>query len=192
MQNEAKLLNIAEAAQFLKISPDTLRRWEKKGIVIPQRSKGGFRKYTLIDLKIAKLNKRKARLFEIPNLIKENYINSKKDLKVAFITSFLWVLGIFTHQFLSPLLSMPTSPEQQILSDELKQQNHLKIGSNPTPFKSNSVSLAYNSIPGISLGSDLIFKGAENDSLEYYSSLEKYYTIHPLPKNDNNTLIKRN
>lgn len=191
MQNEAKLLNIAEAAQFLKISPDTLRRWEKKSIVTPQRTKGGFRKYTLIDLKIAKLNKRRG--------WKQNYIHSKNDLKVAFITSFLWILGIFTYQFLTPLLSMPTNPNQQILAEELKQQNHLKIGSE-TPLivrptgkaLANNTAIINNPVPGVSIGSDLISHSSSNAPLEYNDSPDKYYSLKPLPNNDNDTLIKRN
>ncbi len=125
MQNEANFLTIAEAAKILKVSPDTLRRWEKKGIVTPRRTKGGIRRYTLLDLKIAKLNKRKAGLFQIPALLKQNYINSKRDLKIALLTSFLWISGILIYYFLTPVFLKPTSFEQRIVSDQLKQQSGL-------------------------------------------------------------------
>lgn len=125
MQNEPKLLTIAEAATFLKVSADTLRRWEKKGIITPQRSKGGVRRYTLLDLKIAKLNKRKIKFFQIPTLLAKNYINSKRDLKVALLTSFLWIISILTYQFLAPIFLRPTSSEQRIVSDQLNQQSNL-------------------------------------------------------------------
>lgn len=104
MQNKATLLTITQAAQFLKVSSDTLRRWEEKGIVTPKRTRGGSRRYTLLDLKIAKL-KRKA---------KQNYINSGRDLKIALLTSFLWILVLLTLHFLTPIFLRPTNPEQQI------------------------------------------------------------------------------
>src|SRR3989344_5655150 len=47
------LLSIGEASEYLGISIDTLRRWEKKGRIEPFRSPGGHRyfdKKTLDDL----------------------------------------------------------------------------------------------------------------------------------------------
>lgn len=125
MHNEAKFLTITQAAEVLKVSPDTLRRWEEKGIITPQRTKGGSRRYALLDLKIAKLNKRKIRFFQIPTLLKQNYINSKRDLKIALLTSFLWIFGILIYQYLTPIFLRPTSFEQRIVSDQLKQQSSL-------------------------------------------------------------------
>ncbi len=45
-----RLLNIGSAAEYLGISIDTLRRWEKKGRIIPLRSPGGHRYYSKEDL----------------------------------------------------------------------------------------------------------------------------------------------
>lgn len=114
MQKEPNFLTIAQAADFLKVSPDTLRRWEERGIVTPIRTKGGSRRYTLLDLKIAKLNKRKIRSFQISTLLKQNYINHKRDLKIALFTSFLWIFGLLALYFLTPVFLRPTNPEQQI------------------------------------------------------------------------------
>lgn len=114
MQNEPNFLTITQAADFLKVSPDTLRRWEERGIVTPIRTKGGSRRYTLLDLKIAKLNKRKTRSFQISTLLKQNYINHKRDLKIALFTSFLWIFGLLALHFLTPVFLRPTNPEQQI------------------------------------------------------------------------------
>ncbi len=129
MQNEANFLTIAQAAEFLKVSPDTLRRWEDKGIVTPLRTKGGSRRYTLLDLKIAKLNKRKReqvlssrnRFFQIPALLRQNYINSKQDLKIALLTSFLWIFALSAYHFLTPVFLRPTNPEQQISSNQANE-----------------------------------------------------------------------
>src|SRR3990167_1735164 len=41
-----KLLSIQEAANILGVSTKTLRRWEKKGILIPIRTSGNQRRYT--------------------------------------------------------------------------------------------------------------------------------------------------
>lgn len=43
--------NISEVASILTISPSTLRMWEKVGLVAPQRSDGGYRLFTLEDIK---------------------------------------------------------------------------------------------------------------------------------------------
>jgi excisionase family DNA binding protein len=38
-------LNIAEASRYLKVSKDTLRRWEKRGYIAPFRTPSGRRVY---------------------------------------------------------------------------------------------------------------------------------------------------
>lgn len=50
---EEKLLSISEAAKFLGVSIDTLRRWDKSGKLIAVRKEGGtHRYYTQKDLEI--------------------------------------------------------------------------------------------------------------------------------------------
>lgn len=39
-------VTIHDAAMFLGVSQDTLRRWEKKGALIPRRTAGGHRRYS--------------------------------------------------------------------------------------------------------------------------------------------------
>lgn len=46
-------LSIGEAAKYLGVSRDTLRRWEKRGKIKSYRTPGGRRKYTLYDLEFA-------------------------------------------------------------------------------------------------------------------------------------------
>ena len=47
MQDEKKWYTISEAAKYLGVSPDTLRRWEKAGkISAPKRTAGGARRYS--------------------------------------------------------------------------------------------------------------------------------------------------
>lgn len=106
MQKKANFLTIAQASKFLQVSPDTLRRWEEKGMVAPIRTRGGSRRYTLLDLKIAKLKRK----------VKQNYFGSRRDFKIALITSFLWVIALLAFYFLPLIFLRPTNPEQQVYS----------------------------------------------------------------------------
>lgn len=47
-----KMVSILEAAQFLGVSPQTLRRWEREGRLVPdERTAGGRRRYDLARLR---------------------------------------------------------------------------------------------------------------------------------------------
>lgn len=46
MDIESEYLGISEAAEYLRVSASTLRRWEKKGFLIPERTPTGIRRYT--------------------------------------------------------------------------------------------------------------------------------------------------
>ena len=46
-------LSIGEAAEYLGVSRDTLRRWEKRGKLKSYRTPGGRRRYTAYDLELA-------------------------------------------------------------------------------------------------------------------------------------------
>lgn len=43
-------ISIKEAGQILGVSADTLRRWEKDGKILPERTEGGHRRYDLAAL----------------------------------------------------------------------------------------------------------------------------------------------
>ncbi len=43
---DSEYLGITEAAEYLRVSASTLRRWEKKGFLIPERTPTGIRRYT--------------------------------------------------------------------------------------------------------------------------------------------------
>ena len=42
----SNLLNIKEAAAYLNVHPDTLRRWDEKGKLNSLTTEGGHRRYT--------------------------------------------------------------------------------------------------------------------------------------------------
>src|SRR5215467_15381150 len=51
-----ELISIKQAAKILGVSPKTLRRWEAKGILTPQRTIGNQRRYSLFEIQILKRN----------------------------------------------------------------------------------------------------------------------------------------
>ncbi len=47
-----KLVGIREAAEFLGVTPSTLRRWEREGTLVPdERTPGGYRRYDLARIR---------------------------------------------------------------------------------------------------------------------------------------------
>ncbi len=46
----SRYVSIGEAAQIKGVSIETLRNWEEKAILVPERTEGGHRRYKLTDL----------------------------------------------------------------------------------------------------------------------------------------------
>ena len=97
MQDDKKWYTISEAAKYLGVSPDTLRRWEKAGkISAPKRTAGGARRYS------------KELLDQILGAGKEEKISppKKKAQTPAKKTSFLigLIVLIVTLALLLPIL----------------------------------------------------------------------------------------
>jgi len=55
---EKKTLSISKAAKFLGVSPETLRRWDRAGILKPYRTRGNQRRYSLARLKAFKVGEK--------------------------------------------------------------------------------------------------------------------------------------
>jgi excisionase family DNA binding protein len=51
LPNTQTFLTIQDTAKLLKVSTKTLRRWEAKGTLVPVRTSGGHRRYTLPQVK---------------------------------------------------------------------------------------------------------------------------------------------
>ncbi|MEX1061511.1 MAG: helix-turn-helix domain-containing protein, partial [Patescibacteria group bacterium] len=66
-----KTLPISDAARFLGISSETLRRWDQKGILKPFRTKGGQRRYSLSTLEAVKSGERKPPRLSISQAARE-------------------------------------------------------------------------------------------------------------------------
>src|SRR3989344_8813941 len=52
--NSSETLTVAEAAEFLGVSNETLRRWDNRGKLVAQRTLGGQRRYSLVNLEAFK------------------------------------------------------------------------------------------------------------------------------------------
>ena len=75
--NKEKIYKISEAAEVLGVHPDTLRKWEKEGLVVPHKA-GAHRRYTLEQIKDLK----KIRIVnDSPRKRKENKDYSKYTRK---------------------------------------------------------------------------------------------------------------
>ena len=75
-----KLLSIKDASQFFKVTEKTIRRWEKRGLLIPLRTNGVHRRYQLSQLKEFKKNKTKIQIE-----VSDNYLKSPIDFKTPTI-----------------------------------------------------------------------------------------------------------
>jgi excisionase family DNA binding protein len=59
------MLTVDQAAQYLKVSSKTLRRWESKGLIVPIRTSGGHRRYTVEQLKEFKSKSKRKNINQI-------------------------------------------------------------------------------------------------------------------------------
>lgn len=59
LKPQHKLLSIQKAADYLGVSIETLRRWNTRELLVPTRTKGGQRRYTMEQLHGFKKKKRK-------------------------------------------------------------------------------------------------------------------------------------
>lgn len=73
LQLTKQWVTIADAARFLGVSQDTLRRWEKKGTLIPRRTVGGHRRYSRMQLERLLRQPMTAALDQKPTKPKEVY-----------------------------------------------------------------------------------------------------------------------
>jgi len=68
-------IRVRDAADFLGVSSNTLRNWEKSGYLVPKRSKGGDRRYHLKDLEMVLMEKNPA----LASLLKERIQQSSSE-----------------------------------------------------------------------------------------------------------------
>src|SRR4030042_1402682 len=81
MPADPALLTISQAAKYLGVSSDTLRRWERKGKLIPQRTLGNARRYRIEDVNRLKNKYSQPSTIEVLNQTKAEINQLKQDLK---------------------------------------------------------------------------------------------------------------
>lgn len=79
-----KLLSIEEAASMLGISQQTLRKWEEKGKIEPQRTEKGHRRYTKSQIMEVKKQQMKDLEFLLPNVTPNDLIDMMQKLMGPF------------------------------------------------------------------------------------------------------------
>ena len=86
------LLSIQDAAKLLNVSTKTLRRWEKSGKLVPQRTEGNHRRYPKSQIEEYLSNSKKANKKESKYIRRARYLmNRVKRLRKyeSTITTFL-------------------------------------------------------------------------------------------------------
>lgn len=82
-----KLFTIGEAAEIVGVSQSTIRFWEREGLIRPQRTKGGFRRFTWEQIKkLQKIKELKARgsgPYGIKKMLKEESPQSDYGIKLG-------------------------------------------------------------------------------------------------------------
>ena len=93
-QHNLDLISIGDASEYLGISIDTLRRWEKKGRITPMRSPGGHRYFS----------KR-----ELDNLFGKRYTRDEETIRTSQQNSLSDVVQTSTDELLTTNNQLPTS-----------------------------------------------------------------------------------
>lgn len=80
--NYKNYLSIQDASDYLKVSSKTLRRWEEKGNLIPERTSGGHRRYLLSQLEEMKQKRtEKATLKQTSSQITPDALNTADNVE---------------------------------------------------------------------------------------------------------------
>lgn len=134
------LFKVSQAAILLAVSQDTLRRWEKSGKLIPLRTPGGTRLYSLSDLRKInpdlKLTSFRFNPFKLPTRVATLTI-----LILLFALSFFATISVrsLTHSsdykpsstlILKNALVTQNQPDHEVLAAALTNQDQL-LGNEP-------------------------------------------------------------
>lgn len=131
------LLSISKAAKILKVSADTLRNWEKNGLVAPERTKGGSRRYSKAEIRRLSgdlfLNQLAPVISETPNSLSTSFSSEFKDGAVGSLAS---------------ADELSVSQNEQTRLDDFSQ-NEWSISSKQSSNLSESVSESVSELPAV-------------------------------------------
>jgi DNA-binding transcriptional MerR regulator len=103
---ENKLLSVQQAAVLLKVSIQTLRRWDQQGILVPQRTPGGQRRYTVSQIKDFKKNRK---LYTARTFVNPIEIDQISEAPATPVTE-NQVAEVAPQQLTAYEISQPTQP----------------------------------------------------------------------------------
>lgn len=190
------LVSVSQAAKALHVSSDTLRNWDKKGLIESTRSKGGARRFTRDEIKrlqkelgiepvAVSVQQEIKELPQPPKSSQEVHRFSISWIKIIFPLSLMMLLlatGWFISSYISPLEEKIDETSKLtagiVASIESLQKGVLGIQSQPTPspivfFDDNRVNIIDANLPIIldSSSGQISCPSCLTASLVYISSL---------------------
>jgi excisionase family DNA binding protein len=109
----SKLMSINEAAEVLGVCQGTLRRWEREGKIMPERTPGGTRRYSMAILK--------------PHLIHQNKV-VKKTIAYARVSSHDQKKDLLRQQQMLEMYCASQGWQFDLISDLGSGMNYRKRG----------------------------------------------------------------
>ncbi|WP_415646788.1 heat shock protein transcriptional repressor HspR [Stackebrandtia soli] len=100
---DAKMLVISVAAQMAGMHPQTLRQYDRLGLVEPARTPGGGRRYSLRDV---------ARLREIQRLSQEDGVNLAGIKRIMELENQVSSLRVHVHELMEHVSSLETERDE--------------------------------------------------------------------------------
>ncbi|HUD44559.1 MAG TPA: MerR family DNA-binding transcriptional regulator, partial [Patescibacteria group bacterium] len=195
---QTQFLTVQQAADKLKVSSQTLRRWDEGGILIPLRTAGNQRRYTLDQILEFKQNKKKNLVTTVSAPVVFTQASQKtltespsKEQNVSFSTEaksdpsrrVFDEVGLASEEAVSTLNLSNDSrlfPLVQTSTDELKKETSTR-----TPFnleerkESNSISLQEQLAPR-TIGSQNSY--AKKDDLPLKNKVKEELVVSPIKK----------
>lgn len=161
------VFNISQMAKLLKLSPNTLRNWEKKGLITPERSEGNQRLYSKQDL------------YRIRYIL---YLNKERKIPMNDIPKFL------NNPVNEPIYMKQEETENQLTGIKWKEERQKRGLSLKELSEKVGISVSYLS---------KIENGARNVSMDVLTKIADFYGKNILyyytsPFQENKTLIKKN
>lgn len=119
------IFTVSQAAKFLGVSADTLRNWEQQRKFIPQRTKGGSRRYKLQELKKLLAHKNPYLAQQLKDLtaqrtaarqiVKPNPISFQHYFVKPVIASVVLNLVLISLLVIKPAVTTVNQQEDQVL-----------------------------------------------------------------------------
>ena len=121
----SKTYPVADTAKILKVSPDTIRRWEKEGKIESIRTAGGHRRFTTEEIQQVKEKNNQPRIEITPSHFSsqsftKNFILNLKLISFVLISSLLMSIANYPWEISNIInkltrVSMPGISEEELV-----------------------------------------------------------------------------